>query len=185
MTAASWLFPRCRCNGRRLGRTTPERADCQSEWESRQSQQLSWITRGPVNWLSPGLDAQETRCLGSMARTTAGPSCPVPSMRPRNILDGNVKLLTAVLARLLAHPHPPATQYSVVLAAGVAGSKLDAAGSAGWRPRDFNQALHGSVDQQALFAPVAAAPACSSAVRWRGVGDRCLLLPCWRYPALA
>ena len=69
--------------------------------------------------------------LPGIGRTTAGSIVSSAFNAPEPILDGNVK---RVLARLLAHPHPPARNTALFWR--WSESLLDQQ-----RPRDFNQAL--------------------------------------------
>ena len=69
--------------------------------------------------------------LPGIGRTTAGSIVSSAFNAPEPILDGNVK---RVLARLLAHPHPPARDTALFWR--WSESLLDQQ-----RPRDFNQAL--------------------------------------------
>ena len=69
--------------------------------------------------------------LPGIGRTTAGSICSSAFNLPAPILDGNLK---RVLARLTAHPHPPARDDALLWSWSEA--LLDA-----MRPRDINQAL--------------------------------------------
>ena len=102
--------------------------------------------------------------LPGIGRTTAGSIVSSAFNAPEPILDGNVK---RVLARLLAHPHPPARDTALFWR--WSESLLDQQ-----RPRDFNQAL---MDLGATVC-TPRQPACA-ACPWRGecaayaAGDPC------------
>ena len=91
--------------------------------------------------------------LPGIGRTTAGSIVSSAFNAPEPILDGNVK---RVLARLLAHPHPPARNTALFWR--WSESLLDQQ-----RPRDFNQAL---MDLGATVC-TPRQPACA-ACPWRG-----------------
>ena len=91
--------------------------------------------------------------LPGIGRTTAGSIVSSAFNAPEPILDGNVK---RVLARLLAHPHPPACNTALFWR--WSESLLDQQ-----RPRDFNQAL---MDLGATVC-TPRQPACA-ACPWRG-----------------
>ena len=74
---------------------------------------------------------EEWMALPGIGRTTAGSILSSAFNAPLPILDGNVK---RVLARLTAHPRPPARDEALFW--GWSTALLDAS-----RPRDFNQAL--------------------------------------------
>ena len=108
---------RCGCNGRALA-ITPE--------PRRLHAAAQRLAQGP--WPR---DLDSWMGLPGIGRTTAGSILSSGFNAPLAILDGNVK---RVLARLHAHPRPPAREQ--VLFWQWSEALLDPA-----RPRDFNQAL--------------------------------------------
>ena len=98
-------------------------------------------------------ELEDWMALPGIGRTTAGSIVSSAFNAPEPILDGNVK---RVLARLLAHPHPPARDTALFWR--WSESLLDQQ-----RPRDFNQAL---MDLGATVC-TPRQPACA-ACPWRG-----------------